>query len=114
MKKKIYIAGKITGDPSFKEKFGDVKNHFEELGYIVLNPAELPQGMTPGDYMKICFAMIDVADEVYFMPCYADSLGARLELQYCEYINKRTRFQILPLQYGGGYLGSEWRKIEHK
>lgn len=33
MKKKIYIAGKITGDPSFKEKFGDVKNHFEELGY---------------------------------------------------------------------------------
>lgn len=66
---------------------------------IVLNPAELSQGMTPGDYMKICFAMIDVADEVYFMPCYADSLVARLELQYCEYINKRTRFQILPIQY---------------
>lgn len=95
MKKKIYIAGKITGDPNFQEKFQMDKLHFESLGYIVLNPAELPAGMSPGDYMRICFSMIDVADEIYFMPCYNDSPGAKLELQYCVYIGKRTRFQVL-------------------
>ena len=44
--------------------------------------------MKPGDYMTICFAMIDVADEVCFLPCHKDSAGAQLELQYCKYGNK--------------------------
>jgi hypothetical protein len=40
------------------------------------------------DYMRICFAMIDVADAVVFLPDAAESAGARLEMAYCEYIEK--------------------------
>ena len=47
-------------------------------GHTVLNHAKLPEGMAPADYMRICFAMIDVADAVVFLPDAAESAGARL------------------------------------
>ena len=46
--------------------------------------------MSREDYMRICFAMIDVADAVVFLPNAADSAGARLERAYCEYVEKET------------------------
>ena len=85
---KIYIAGKITGDQDYRAKFADAQRQIEAQGHIVLNPATLPEGMEPKDYMRICFAMIDVADAVVFLPDAAESAGARLEMAYCEYIEK--------------------------
>lgn len=103
---KIYIAGKISGDPDYKLKFQDVDfNIWRGLGLasydttpprydpalvepVVLNPARLPEGMEPADYMRICFAMIDSADLVMFLPDWADSQGATLEMYYCKYIHK--------------------------
>lgn len=94
MKKKVYIAGKITGYDDYKVTFEAAKKHFEDLGYVVLNPAELPGGMSPGDYMRVCFAMIDIADIIYFMPNYVDSSGAQVELGYADYIGKDVRFTL--------------------
>lgn len=85
---KVYIAGKITGDPRYKEKFMAEKVALEQQGNIVLNPADLPAGMTKSDYMRVCFAMIDVADVVYFLNNWRDSEGARLEHAFCTYIGK--------------------------
>lgn len=85
---KVYIAGKITGDPGYQDKFLTAEIRLHQRGHIVLNPAELPEGMTPADYMRICFAMIDVADTVVFLPDAKESAGARLEMAYCEYIEK--------------------------
>lgn len=85
---KVYIAGKITGDPGYRDKFAAAEIQLGWQGNIVLNPAELPEGMSPADYMRICFAMIDVADAVVFLPGAADSEGARLEKAYCKYIGK--------------------------
>lgn len=48
--------------------------------------------MAPADYMRICFAMIDVADAVVFLPDAAESAGARLEKAYCEYVGKEMEF----------------------
>ena len=87
---KIYIAGKITGDPGYRDKFAAAEIQLGWQGNTVLNPAELPEGMTPADYMRICLAMIDVADSVVFLPNAKDSAGARLERAYCEYIGKET------------------------
>ena len=64
---KIYIAGKITGEPNYKEKFDIAATSLEEQGHIVLNPAELPKGMLPAEYMRICVAMIDTADAIYLL-----------------------------------------------
>lgn len=88
---KIYIAGKITGDPEYRRKFACAARQVEEFGHIALNPAELPEGMAAADYMRICFAMIDTADELWYLADAAKSAGARVEMQYCRYVKKRTR-----------------------
>ena len=89
MRKKIYIAGKITGDPWYKSKFKDVEEDLIDEGNIVLNPAELPEGMGYEDYMEICFAMIRQADEVHLLPDWRDSPGTIREWNYAKAHNKR-------------------------
>ena len=51
---KIYIAGKITGDENYREKFEVFANYEDRQGNIALNPAVLPAGMSQADYMSIC------------------------------------------------------------
>lgn len=87
-KKKIYIAGKITGNSNYQKEFAEAQKQIESQGNIVLNPASLPQGMNKADYMRICFAMIDIADVVAFIEGFDESPGAMLELDYCRYIEK--------------------------
>ena len=70
MATKIYIAGKITGDPDYKAKFEAAAEAYKKKGYTVLYPSWMPVGMQPADYMRICFAMIDTADVVAFLPGY--------------------------------------------
>ena len=91
MATKIYIAGKITGDPDYKAKFEAAAEAYKKKGYTVLCPSWMPAGMQPADYMRICFAMIDTADVVAFLPGYETSPGAQLELQYCLYTDKSVR-----------------------
>jgi hypothetical protein len=88
---KVYIAGKITGDQGYQAKFRRAAAGLRMCGNIVLNPAELPEGMTAADYIRICMAMIDAADRVIFLPDAEDSPGAFLEIQYCRYAKKRVR-----------------------
>ena len=85
---KVYIAGKITGDPGYRDKFAAAEIQLGWQGHTVLNPAELPEGMAPADYMRICFAMINVADAVVFLSDAKESAGAKLEMAYCDYIGK--------------------------
>lgn len=56
---KIYIAGKITNDENYKEKFARAEKTIKERvpDVSVLNPAALPERMTRADYMRICFAV---------------------------------------------------------
>lgn len=89
---KAYIAGKITRDSDYKKKFARAKSCLENEGFVVLNPAELPEGMRPADYMRICMAMIDSSDVVAFLPDYEQSKGARLEWAYCQYVGKQTMY----------------------
>ncbi len=84
---KIYIAGKIIGNVKYKEIFAQAERAYSKE-YSVLNPATLPEGMSAADYMRICFAMIDTADLVVFLPGWRTSPGARLEKEYCSYIGK--------------------------
>ena len=85
---KVYIAGKITGDPEYKAKFAKVEKWLTGEGVVLLSPATLPAGMKAADYMRICFAMIDTADLVYFLPDWVHSRGARVEMEYCKYVRK--------------------------
>lgn len=73
---KIYIAGKIAGDRRYRAKFREAAKALEAADHVVLNPATLPDGLTDGDYMRICMAMVDAADLAVFLPDYQESRGA--------------------------------------
>jgi hypothetical protein len=85
---KIYIAGKITGDANYKNKFNAAEQKLLRDGHIVLNPAVWTDGMTREEYMTMDLAMLRVADAAYFLKDYEESAGAMLEHHYCEYVNK--------------------------
>lgn len=58
---KIYIAGKITGDPYYKAKFARAAADIADAGHTPINPAMQPEGMSNADYMRISFApMYDI------------------------------------------------------
>lgn len=99
---KIYIAGKITGDPDYRTKFADAQRQIEAQGHIVLNPATLPEGMEPKDYMRICFAMIDVADRVLFLRDWFLSTGAQIEMSYATTSGKSTFWRQLRNGFNAG------------
>ena len=84
----VYLSGPITDVPNYWEAFEKAEDFLTSLGWIVLSPAKHPKGLTNEQYMRIDFAMIDVADVVLFLPGWEDSRGAMLEMQYCGYIEK--------------------------
>ena len=88
MAKVVYIAGPITGVPDYKRHFNQAENDLLMRGYIPLNPAKLPEGLTNGQYARIDFAMIDSADAVLFLAGWLNSVGANLEWDYCRYTGK--------------------------
>lgn len=80
---KIYIAGKISGDPGYREKFAEVEFALKDKGFSVMNPARLSEGkeFCWNDYMAVTSAMQQVCEATVLLPDWQDSKGARLELK---------------------------------
>lgn len=97
-KKVIYIAGPVTGVANYWEPFEKAQDDLEAAGFIALTPTWQPRGMSNAQYMRICLAMIDSADGVFFLPRWNYSDGARLEWQYCEYVQKPHSINIPELK----------------
>ena len=87
---KIYISGKIAGDPDYKGKFARAAAQLERLGATVINPATAPEGLDKLDYMRICFAEMEAVDYVVFLPDWVESAGAKLERAWCDYVGVPT------------------------
>jgi len=85
---KVYIAGKITGDPGYRAKFAAAEAALKAAGHIPLNPAVLPDGLEEADYMRIAFVMLDAADMAAFLPDWIESEGTMVERAYCRRIGK--------------------------
>lgn len=90
--KKAYIAGKITGDDHYIDKFQRAAIHLRNQGFLVMSPSCLPFGFDYEDYMKICFSMIDVCDTVFFLPDWTESKGAKREYAHCLEHGKTIRY----------------------
>ena len=86
---KIYIAGAITGDPEYREKFRRAEEAVRAEGHVAVNPAVLPEGLEPGDYMRICTAMLDSCDAIALLRDWAHSKGACIEMTYAQYVGKK-------------------------
>lgn len=91
--KVIYIAGPITGTEDYIERFCEAQLHLERQGFIVLNPADLPEDMPEDRYMPICLAMLEQADAVYMLRGWEDSNGAGIEYLLAEYQGKEILYE---------------------
>ena len=80
--KKVFISGKITGDPNYREKFDKVEKELTAQGHLVMNPSVFPEGFRWEDYMKITLAMLSCCDTIYLMNDWQDSRGAQAEFRY--------------------------------
>lgn len=94
----VYLSGPITGVPNYWEAFEKAEDQLTSLGWAVLSPAKHPQGLTNEQYMRMDFAMIDVADVVLFLPGWQNSEGAIVERNYCYYIDKPATDDIDKLE----------------
>lgn len=83
MKKKIYIAGKVTGEPKHLTalKFAMAKKEIEALGFEAINPIEVV-----GDWnatwdvaMRKCILALMGCEAIVLLPDWVDSKGAKLE-----------------------------------
>lgn len=90
---KVYIAGKITGDPDYWDKFQRAAVKIRAEGHKVISPTCLPDGLDWDDYMHVCYALIDVADCVYFLADWAESRGATEEHRYAHHVGKIVRYE---------------------
>lgn len=98
--KTVYIAGKITGDPGYFEKFANAAERIRAAGGIPLSPGILPPvGFSYGAYIRISAAMLDECEIACFLPDWKDSNGARGEFRRAQAKGK-TIIQLEDLKTG--------------
>ena len=78
----VFISGPVTSDPDYHAKFAAAEQTLTAAGHHVLNPAILPGWMTHEQAMHICYAMIDVAEAVFFLPGWRESKGSCWEYRH--------------------------------
>lgn len=88
---KVYLSGKITGDAGYRQKFEAVQKELMSYGYVVFNPAVLPDGFEYEDYMSLDLLILSRCDAIYLLRDWKNSPGAKRELEEA----KRLGLQIL-------------------
>lgn len=88
---KIYLAGKVQGNPKYRMDFALAENVYGSHGHSILNPADLPEGLGDNtDYMRICLPMLMSADFIFLLPNWKDSGGAKIEHDLAVYLGMKT------------------------
>ena len=95
---KLYIAGKITGEPDYYEKFQRAVLKLRMDGHLVITPTILPDGLEHDEYMHICYSLIDIAEGVYFLDNWTDSKGAIEEYRYACHTGKKILFERVAVE----------------
>ena len=82
-----YLSGPITGHKNYRQQFARAAGTLKEMGYAVINPAELGAAlpldqMSYEDIMKIDVENLATADYLVQLPGWEDSKGANCELGF--------------------------------
>ncbi|WP_147615883.1 DUF4406 domain-containing protein [Treponema pectinovorum] len=93
---KIYIAGKISGNPCYKDDFNLAEKELTALGHSVMNPAWLKAGreFSWKDYMTASRGMQEVCDAVFFIEGWQTSKGAQKEFVFAVESEQKIFFNI--------------------
>lgn len=102
MKKKIYIAGKVTGldIDEVTKKFNYKEYELTAKGYEVVNPMRLNHDHNKEweSYMKVCLAELIKCDAIYLMPDWKESKGAKLEKRIAYELKLDIIYDLNPLE----------------
>lgn len=93
---RIYIAGKITGDPNAKRNFEAAQAELQKSGHEPISPYKVGESLPElehEEYMHISFALIDISEAVYFLANWKQSPGACMEYGYAIAKGKALYFQ---------------------
>lgn len=94
---KVYISGPITGVKDYDQIFMKAHERLKLMGKDVLDLVEMTKNLTTQleyeTYMKIAFALIDDADEIYMIQGWERSAGANRELGYAIGKEKKVIYQ---------------------
>ena len=91
MPMKVYLSGKITGDFNYRQKFNAMTEELLSYGYVVFNPAVLPDGFEYEDYMDLDLRILSRCDAIFLLRDWKKSPGAKREVEEA----KRLGLQIL-------------------
>jgi hypothetical protein len=92
----VYLSGKITDNENYKRDFASAECFLAQMGYIVLNPANLEEvgkGLVYEKYLSICYRLIDVAEIIFMVSGWQKSKGANAELSYAKSLGKKVMYQ---------------------
>ena len=92
----VYLSGKITNNENYKKEFACAEHFLSQMGYIVINPAELDEvaeGLTYEQYMKVCYQLVEIADIIFMVSGWQKSKGATAELTYAKSLGKKVMYQ---------------------
>lgn len=81
----VYLSGPITGVKDYWKPFEEAEDRLASVGFSVINPAKLPEGMTTRQYMAINLASLMTADAVLTVDGWYGSVGASLEVELARY-----------------------------
>lgn len=79
---RVYIAGKITGTPDYRERFAEAEALLKIQGHTVINPAAINdyrEGATYREYIQLGLELLLTCNVIYLLKGWKDSKGALAE-----------------------------------
>lgn len=110
MNNKVYIAGKITGDPDYRAKFAEASREVVEYtffdrhgveaaqaGWFNFEPVS-PAAILPTDTrwhtaMIVCLAILVRCSHIYMLADWQESRGAKIEHRWAVALHKHIIYQ---------------------
>lgn len=93
---KIYISGKMTGNPDYKDEFFEAENWLISQGYKPINPSNMdiifPE-LNYQEFMALDYKLIEMCDGIFMIHNWQRSKGACAELTYAKSLGKKIIYQ---------------------
>lgn len=93
---KIYISGKITGEPNHREIFRKAWVALWELNFTAIDPCDFPDShhdKSWKSYMKEDLRILKKCDAIFMLNNWQDSRGAKIEHWFAKRYNKTIIYQ---------------------